>query len=155
MLTNVCYLQRFLNSWNDSLRALMVKSLPDSSDGKKSAWSVGDPGSIPGWGRSPGEVNGNPLQDYCLGNSGEIWQATVHGVTKSQTRLSDFISLGSWRNFLQAKCTKWIAVHWIFQHSHPIFSCYFIRILLSKKNLGFLKCIAMKNIIWDHCHDSC
>ena len=50
----------------------------------KSACSVGDPGSIPGWGRSPGEGNGNPLWYYCLGNpmDREAWQATVHGVTK-------------------------------------------------------------------------
>ena len=44
-----------------------------------------------GSGRSPGEGNGNPLQYSCLENSmdGGAWWATVHGVTKSQTRLSD------------------------------------------------------------------
>ena len=51
-----------------------------------------DPGSIPGLGRSPAEGNGNPLLYSCLENSmdGGAWQATVHGVTKSQTQLSDF-----------------------------------------------------------------
>ena len=46
----------------------------------------------PGLGRSPGEGNGNPLQYSCLENSmdGGAWWATVHGVTKSRTRLSDF-----------------------------------------------------------------
>ena len=39
-----------------------------SSDGKESACNAGDPGSIPGLGRSPGEGNGNPLQYYCLEN---------------------------------------------------------------------------------------
>ena len=39
------------------------------SDGKESACSAGDPGSIPGWGRSPGEGNGSPLQYSCLENS--------------------------------------------------------------------------------------
>ena len=39
-----------------------------SSDGKASAHNAGDPGSIPGFGRSPGEGNGNPLQDSCLEN---------------------------------------------------------------------------------------
>ena len=39
---------------------------PGGSDGKASIYNVGDPGSIPGLGRSPGEGNGNPLQDYCL-----------------------------------------------------------------------------------------
>ena len=38
------------------------------SDGKASVYNVGDLGSIPGLGRSPGEGNGNPLQDYCLEN---------------------------------------------------------------------------------------
>ena len=57
------------------------------SDGKESACNVGDPGSIPGPGRSPGEVNGYPLQYSCLENSMDrgAWQATVHGVTKSWT----------------------------------------------------------------------
>ena len=52
-----------------------------------SACSAGDPGSIPGLGRSPGEGNGNSLQYSCLENlmDGGAWQATVHGVTKSWT----------------------------------------------------------------------
>ena len=56
-----------------------------------SAYNAGDLGSIPGSGRSPGEGNGNPLQYSCLKNpmDGGSWQATVHGVTKSQTGLSD------------------------------------------------------------------
>ena len=57
-----------------------------------SACNAGDLGSIPGLGKSPGERNGNPLQYSCLENpmDREAWQATVHGVAKSQTRLSDF-----------------------------------------------------------------
>ena len=56
------------------------------SDGKESACSAGDPGSILELGRSPGEGDGNPLQ-YCLENltAGEAWRATVHGVAKSRT----------------------------------------------------------------------
>ena len=59
--------------------------------GKQSACNVDDLGLIPGLGRSPGEGNGNPLQYSCLENSMDrgAWQATVHGVTMSQTRLSD------------------------------------------------------------------
>ena len=59
---------------------------------KASAYNAGDPGSIPGLGRSPGEGNGTPLQYSCLENpmDGGAWEATVHGVTKSQTRLNDF-----------------------------------------------------------------
>ena len=49
--------------------------LPGSSEGKASACNAGDPGSIPGSGRSPGEGNGNTLQDSCLENpmDGEAW----------------------------------------------------------------------------------
>ena len=59
---------------------------PSSTDGKESACNAGDSGSIPGWGRSPGEGNGNPLQYSCLENSVDrgAWWATVHGVAKSQ-----------------------------------------------------------------------
>ena len=59
---------------------------------KASAYNVGNLGSIPGLGRSTEEENGNPLQHSCLENpiDGRAWQATVHGVTKSQTQLSDF-----------------------------------------------------------------
>ena len=58
---------------------------------KESACNAGDPGSTPGLGKSPGEGNGNPLQYSCLENPMDkgAWWATVHGVTKSQTRLSD------------------------------------------------------------------
>ena len=63
-----------------------------SLDCKASAYNAGDPGSIPGYGRSPGEGIGNPLQYSCLEKSMDqrAWWATVHGVAKSQTRLSDF-----------------------------------------------------------------
>ena len=62
------------------------------SEVKASAPSAGDPGSIPGSGRYPGEANGNPLQYSCLENptDREAWWATVHGVAKSRTRLSYF-----------------------------------------------------------------
>ena len=53
--------------------------------------NAGDSGSIPGWGRSPGEGNGKPLQYSCLGNRMDRggWQATVHGATRSGTQQSD------------------------------------------------------------------
>ena len=53
--------------------------------------NAGDMGSIPGSGSSPGEENGNPLQYSCLGNPTDRgdWRAIVHGVAKSQTRLSN------------------------------------------------------------------
>ena len=70
----------------------MMENFPGGSEVKASASNAGDRGSIPGSGRSPGEGNGNPLQYSCLENpmDGEAQQVTVHGVTKSRTRLSDF-----------------------------------------------------------------
>ena len=64
---------------------------PGSSNSKESTYNAGDLGLIPGLGRSPGEGHGNPLQYSCLENLMDrgAWRATVHGVTKSQTRLSD------------------------------------------------------------------
>ena len=61
------------------------------SDSEETARHVGNQGSIPGSGRSPGEGNGYPLQYSCLGNPMDrgAWWATVHGATKSWTRLSD------------------------------------------------------------------
>ena len=70
------------------------RDLPGGLDGKASAYNLGDLGSIPGSGRSPGEGKGNPLQYSCLENpmGGGAWWATVHGVKKGRTRLSDFTS---------------------------------------------------------------
>ena len=57
---------------------------PHSSVGKSSACNAGDPGSIPGLGRSPGEENGSPLQYSCLENPMDKgdWQATVHRIVR-------------------------------------------------------------------------
>ena len=65
---------------------------PGGSEVKLSAYNAGDLGSIPGSGRSPGEGNGNPLRYSRLENPMDrgAWRATVHGVAKSRTRLSDF-----------------------------------------------------------------
>ena len=57
----------------------VVKNLPDGTE------DSGDAGSIPGWGRSLGGGNGNPLQCFGLGNP---WQTTVHGITKGWMQLS-------------------------------------------------------------------
>ena len=66
-------------------------AFPGGSDGKDSACNEGDAGSIPGLKRSSGGRNGNPLQYSCLENPMDrgAWWATVHGVTKSQTQLTD------------------------------------------------------------------
>ena len=59
--------------------------------GKESACNAGDTGSVPQSGRSPEEENGNSLQYSCLGNFMDrgAWRATVQGVTKSRTPVSD------------------------------------------------------------------
>ena len=63
------------------------EGFPGDSDGKESAYNAGDLCLIPGSGRSPGEGSGYPLQYSCLENSMDrgAWQATVHGITKTQT----------------------------------------------------------------------
>ena len=74
-----------------SLLFNMLLGFPCSSDGKEAACSAGNPGLIPGLGRSPEEGNGNSLQYPCLENLMDrgAWWAAVHGVAKSRARLSD------------------------------------------------------------------
>ena len=93
--------QELQRGWNGELIINMqMKSSRDllyhivslvNSDGKESTWNVGDPDLVAGLGRSPGEGNGYPFQKSCLEYSMDrgAWQATVPGVTKSWTRLSD------------------------------------------------------------------
>ena len=71
-----------------SLMHLM--GFPGGSEGKESACNSVDQGLIPRAGRSPGEMNGYPLQYSCLENPMDrgAWQATVHRVAKSQTQLN-------------------------------------------------------------------
>ena len=85
-------------------RWLVALDFPGGSDDKASVYNVGDPGSIPGLGRSTGEGNDNPLQYYCLENPMDrgAWWARVHGVAKSWTRLSDFTYF-----------TQFVVVNWI------------------------------------------
>ena len=74
-----------------------IKGVPDGSTGTESACSAGDTGdvggagSVPGLGRSTGRGNLTPVQYSCRGNPVDsgAWWATVHRVTKSQTRLSE------------------------------------------------------------------
>ena len=99
---------RILKTYHSSVRVQIFVS-QRGSEGKSSACNVGDPGLISGLGRSPGEGNGNPLQYSSLENSmdGGAWWATVHGVAKSQTRLSNF-------TFTHAQDKKefWLVLIW-------------------------------------------
>ena len=89
-----------LQSWDSnpgSSPSLILKGsegFPHGSVGKESTCNAGDTGdvsSVPGSGRSPGGGNGNPLLYPCLGNPMDrgAWRATVHGVAKSWTQLSN------------------------------------------------------------------
>ena len=80
----------WLNQFNfsdltSSLRTTDISGYRGCSDGKESAYNVGDQGLISGSERSTGEGNGKPLQYSCLENpmNEGSWQATIHGVTKS------------------------------------------------------------------------
>ena len=79
----------------DFYRSLKLEDFPGGSEDKTSACNVGDLGSTPGPGRSPGKGNGTLLQYSCLENSmgGGAWLAIIHGVAKSQAQLSNFTSL--------------------------------------------------------------
>ena len=79
---------------NGSLWSHYKLCFPGGSGGKASVYNAEDLGLIPGWGRSLGEGNGNPLQYYCLENPMDrgAWEAPVYGVAKSWTQLSDFTS---------------------------------------------------------------
>ena len=70
----------------DRLSIPVLLGFPGGSAGKESTYNAGDLGSIPWLGRSPGEGKGYPLQYSGLENS---MGCIVHGVTKSQTQLSD------------------------------------------------------------------
>ena len=91
----ICSLNTLL--WQQSAVADLAKAAASrrqasgGSPGEISACNAGDPGSIPGSGRSSGEGNGYPLQYSCLENLMDrgAWQATAHGVSKSWTQLSD------------------------------------------------------------------
>ena len=76
----------------DRLHTPVFVDFSNGSGSKESTCNAGDLGSIPDLGRSPGERNGNPLQYACLENPMDrgAWQATVHVLTKNQTRLSNF-----------------------------------------------------------------
>ena len=77
--------------WIYFCKYLIIWGIPGGSDGNEAACNAGDPGSIPGSGRSPGEGNGNPLYYSCLENSmtEEPGGLQSMGIPKSQTRQSN------------------------------------------------------------------
>jgi len=89
----------------------LVMGFLGGSDSKESACDVGDLGSIPGLGRSPGGEHGNPLQYPCQENPMDrgAWRATVRGVAKSWTQLSTQAPLDTVFiiSTLQENCSHW------------------------------------------------
>ena len=87
-------LQKILNMYAFATLFILLKGFPGGSGGRESACNAGDPGSILGLRRSPGERNCKPTQYSCLENPMDwgAWCATVHGVAKSQTGLSSSFS---------------------------------------------------------------
>ena len=108
----------------NTMEVYRLKDFPGISAGKESACNSGDPGLISGSGRTPGEGNGNPLQYSCLKNpmDGGAWQATVYGVTKDQTRLSNFTFFSFFHN-VESEATStnflycYIKIHWSDSHT--------------------------------------
>ena len=78
---------KIARSHEKRLLNLVHKDFPGGSDDKASVYNAGDPGSIPGSGRSSGEGNGNPLQYFCLGNFMDrgAWWAIARRVANSWT----------------------------------------------------------------------
>ena len=85
-----CWWGRQGSIWNSRFLSI-CHGFPGGSVVKNPPANAGDMDSIPGLGKSAGGGNGNPLQYSCLGNPTDrkAWQATVHGVAKSRTRLSN------------------------------------------------------------------
>ena len=83
-----------------------MKDFPGGSDGKVSAYNAGDPGSIPGSGRSPGEGDGNPLQYSCLENPMNGGAYSPWGPKESDTTEQFYFLSFSWRNGNKTKINK-------------------------------------------------
>ena len=105
------------SSGHDIWDATEDLSLPWWLSSKESTCDAGDSGSIPGSGRSPGAGHGNPLQYSCLENSMDrgAWRATVDGVAKSWTRLSN-------ETTTTESPSRW---RWVSPSSHPEELCRF------------------------------
>jgi len=81
----------------DRLPSPVFLGFPGGSDGKESAWNVGDLGSIPGLGRSSGKGHGNPLQYSGLENPHRgAWWATVHGATRESDMTEQLSTAHKW-----------------------------------------------------------
>ena len=134
----------------DRLSTPVFSGFPCGSAGKESTCNAGDLGSIPGLGRSPGEGKGNPLQYSWLENpmDGGAWWATVHRVTKSQTRLSNFtffhfhlLQYPGLENSMESMGSQRVEHDWVTFTWHQ--SC--------SKNIRKVKIVSFFTRIWNSC----
>ena len=121
----------------DGLHTPVFLDFPCGSAGEESACNVGDLGSIPGLGRSPGEGKGSPLQ-YSVPET--LMDCTVHGVTKSRTRLSKsfFIPSLSLHGNSVFHCLRNLSP-FLMMHPERVFKKYQSP-HLNSKGLGVVRC---------------
>ena len=91
MASDSALMQKYLLYWGYVLHLDLEFRGKEWFRGKESTCQAENASSFPGSGRPPGKGNGNPLQCYCLGNPMDrgVWPTAVHGVTKSELRLSN------------------------------------------------------------------
>ena len=113
-MKNFCIAKDITKKSKNTTHRMGEGDLPGGSNGKESACNAWDLGLIPGLGRSPGGGHGNPLHYSCLENSMDrgAWRATVHGVSKSRTQLSDW----AWHRMRENTCRSYIRdfISWIY-----------------------------------------
>ena len=142
------------SSFESFIMKLIIRTSLVAQMVKASTYNAGDPGSIPGAGRSPGEGNGNPLQYSCLENPTHwgAWWATVHGVTDSD--MTERLHL----NFTHTPplvCWEFLNLYTsrilVCSFSYPIqsFSVFGIKIMLASE-FGVWKCSLLFSLLWNH-----
>ena len=137
-------------------------NFPDGSDGKESTCNVGDLGSIPGLGRSPGEGNGYPLQYSGLDN---FMDCIVHRVAKSWTRLSDFRFVRhAWSSATCQGLVNIPSIRWKEEHEWCL--CNRLKVLARRKRWGcsmssspvtvvpLLSCVCLFATPWTTAHQA-
>ena len=121
---------------------LVVKNTPAN------AGDTRDVGSIPGSGRSPGEGNGNPLQYSCLGNltNRGAWRATVHGVARNWTQLSDKTATDLFIWIVRKMVPAYMPACNVWEYLFPV--SLLIWLLLFKKDDGWMASSTQWTWIW-------
>ena len=126
----------------------VVKNPPANAE------ATGDAGSIPGSGRSPGVGNGNPLQYSCLENSMDrgVWQATIHGIARSWTQVSDLSTQTETLFPLNTSSPARLALLLLFQHTHFSFHTpsgdFFFFFSLNNWTRSFCLAFKARKSIW-------